>query len=77
MFAFGVAGFFTYFPLMLAHSYGIPAHASSLIYALGAAFGIALFILAGNWAERFGAGRVYEAGLWLRLGQSLARQPAS
>ena len=67
MLSLGVAGFFTYFPLMLAHSYGMNSHFSSLIYAVMAAVGIALFILAGRWSARLGSGRVYQAGLWLRL----------
>lgn len=67
MLTLGVAAFFTYFPVMLAKSYGITANLSSLIYALGAAAGIALFILASRWAERYGSGRVYQLGLWLRL----------
>ncbi|MDK2964314.1 MAG: hypothetical protein PWQ29_1708, partial [Verrucomicrobiota bacterium] len=44
MLALGVAGFFTYFPVMLAKSYGLNSHFSSLIYAVMAALGIALFI---------------------------------
>lgn len=67
MLALGVAGFFTYFPLMLAQSYGLNSHFSSLIYALVAAVGIALFVLASRWSARLGSGRVYQFGLWLRL----------
>ncbi|AOV17653.1 hypothetical protein BJI67_11810 [Acidihalobacter aeolianus] len=63
----GVSGFFTYFPLMLEHGYGLDTHMSSLIYAVAAAVGIALFILASRWAGRFGSGKVYQWGLWLRL----------
>lgn len=67
MLALGVAGFFTYFPLMLAHSYNMNPHLSSLIYAVAAAVGIVLFVLAGQWSARLGAGRVYRFGLWLRV----------
>jgi predicted MFS family arabinose efflux permease len=67
MLAFAVAGFFTYFPLMLARSYGLDTHLSSLIYASMAAVGIALFILAGRWSARLGAGRVYLFGLSVRF----------
>ncbi|MGH7995382.1 MAG: MFS transporter [Opitutaceae bacterium] len=67
MLALGVAGFFTYFPLMLARSYGMNSHFSSLIYAVVAAVGIALFVLAGRWSARLGSGRVYQFGLLLRL----------
>jgi predicted MFS family arabinose efflux permease len=67
MLAFAVAGFFTYFPLMLAHSYGLDTHLSSLIYALMAMVGITLFVLAGRWSACLGAGRVYLSGLWIRF----------
>ncbi|HEX5464292.1 MAG TPA: MFS transporter [Burkholderiales bacterium] len=67
MLALGVAGFFTYFPLMLAHSYGLNSHFSSVIYAGVAAVGIGLFVLASRWSARLGSGRVYQFGLWLRL----------
>ena len=65
--ALGVAAFFTYFPLMLADSYGLNSHISSLIYAAVAAVGIALFVLASRWSARLGSGRVYQFGLWTRL----------
>lgn len=65
--AFAVAGFFSYFPLMLAHSYGLSARASALIYAATAAAGIALYVLCSRLSERYGSSRVYRAGLWLRL----------
>ncbi len=68
MLALGVAAFFAYFPVMLAKVYGIGANLSSIIYAIAAGVGIALFILASRWAERYGSGRVYQLGLWLRLG---------
>jgi MFS family permease len=65
--ALGVAGFFTYFPLMLEHGYGLNTHLSSLIYAIMAAVGIALYVLASRWAARLGSGKVYQIGLWVRL----------
>lgn len=67
MLALGVAAFFTYFPVMLAQGYGMGSQVSSGIYALGAAIGIALFILAGHWSTRLGSDRVYQIGLWIRL----------
>lgn len=67
MLALGVAAFFTYFPLMLAKDYAINANLSAIIYAVTAAAGIALFILASRWSERYGSARVYQLGLWLRL----------
>ncbi|APZ42342.1 MFS transporter [Acidihalobacter ferrooxydans] len=67
MLALGVSGFFTYFPLMLEHGYGVNTHLTSSIYAVGAAIGITLFVLASRLATRFGSGKVYQFGLWLRL----------
>jgi MFS family permease len=67
MMALGVAAFFAYFPVMLASGYGISASLSSLIYAMGAGVGIALFVLASRWAGRYGSGSVYQLGLWIRL----------
>ncbi len=67
MLALGVAAFFAYFPVMLTKEYGIAAGLSSIIYAIAAGVGIALFILASRWAERWGSGRVYQLGLWVRL----------
>lgn len=64
---FGGAGFFTYFPLMLAQSYGIGAGTSSLIYALVTAAGIGLSIFAGALSARYGSRRVHMAALGLRL----------
>lgn len=65
--AFAVAAFFSYFPLMLAHSYGISPRASALIYALTAAVGIALYVLTSRLTARYGAGRIYRLGLYLRI----------
>lgn len=64
---FGGAGFFTYFPLMLAQGYGIGTGASSLIYALATAAGIGLSIFAGAITARYGSKRVHMSALGLRL----------
>ena len=66
-FAFAVAAFFSYFPLMLAHRYGIDTRASALLYAAAAAVGIALYILTGRLTARYGADRIYRLGLWMRI----------
>jgi predicted MFS family arabinose efflux permease len=68
MFAFGIAAFFAYFPIMLADVYGIPAHVTSAVYALVAAVAIGVFVLTSRLIGRFGSGSVYRAGLWTRLG---------
>ncbi len=67
VFAFAVAAFFSYFPLMLAEGYGIAAHTSAMIYALTAALGIGLYVLTSRLTARYGPGRVYRAGLVLRI----------
>ena len=67
VFAFAVAAFFSYFPLMLAKGYGIAAHASAMIYAVTAALGIGLYVLTSRLTGRYGPARVYRAGLMLRL----------
>jgi MFS family permease len=65
--AFAVAAFFSYFPLMLAHSYGISARSSALIYAATVTVGIALYVLASRLIARHGAARIYRLGLYLRV----------
>ncbi len=76
VFAFAVAAFFSYFPLMLAEGYGVPAHASAMIYAVTAALGIGLYVLTSQLTARYGPARVYRAGLVLRIaGFSLLLAP--
>lgn len=64
---FGVAGFFTYFPLMLAKADGISPDLTASIYGFASGGGILLFILASRWTERYGSLRVYQAGLIFRM----------
>ena len=68
MLALAVAALFSYFPLMFAHSYGIAVDFSARIYAAAAALSIALYVLTSHLASRYGAGRLYRAGLMLRIG---------
>lgn len=68
LFAFGVAGFFAYLPLLFTASYGLPPQTTSWLYALGAGVGVALFVLSGRWSERHGAAPIYRTALWLRVG---------
>lgn len=67
MFALAVSDFFTYFPLMLADNYGLSSHLTASLYALGAAMGIGLFVIASQWSVRYSSTPVYRAGLWLRI----------
>ena len=65
--ALAVAAFFSYFPLMLSESYGIGTRTTALLYAAVTAVGLALYLLAGHLADRYGAGRIYSSGLALRI----------
>ncbi len=60
----GVAGFFAYFPLFFRKIFHLPPATTSLVYAVAAGVGVALYTLAGRWVERFGARKVY---FWGRL----------
>ncbi|MGC9259584.1 MAG: MFS transporter [Phycisphaerae bacterium] len=55
----GVAGFFAYFPIFLQQSFGVRPATTSLTYALAAGVGIALYNLAGVWAQKIGAQKIY------------------
>ena len=68
MLALAVAALFSYFPLMLANSYGIAVNFSARIYAMAAAVSIGLYVPTSHLASRFGANRIYRAGLLLRIG---------
>ncbi len=63
----GVAGFFAYFPLFMRTSFGVAPATTSLAYAIAAGGGVMLYNLAGQWALRFGAERIYFLGRAARL----------
>ena len=65
--AFAVAAFFSYFPLMLSESYNIATRTTAMIYSATSAAGIALYVLTSHLTARYGAGRVYQSGLALRI----------
>lgn len=64
---FGVAPFFAYYPLMMNDGYSIVPATTALLYALAAAVGIGLFVLAGRVARQHGPGLVFRVGLAVRL----------
>jgi MFS family permease len=64
---FGVAPFFAYYPLMMKNSYGIAPATTALLYALAAAIGIGLFVLAGRLAQQYGSRFLFLLGLALRF----------
>ena len=63
----GVAGFFAYFPIFLKQSFGVLPATTSLTYAVAAGVGIALYNLSGQWAQKFGAQKIYFFGRILRF----------
>lgn len=66
MLGLAVSGFFSYFPLMLAQSYGIAANVSAMLYAVAVVFCTGLYVLTSRLASRFSAAALYRAGLILR-----------
>jgi MFS family permease len=64
---FGVAAFFAYFPLLMRRSFGIEPSLTATAYAAFAALGTVLFVLAGQWAGRFGDRLLYVGALVVRL----------
>lgn len=64
---FGVAAFFAYYPLMMLRSYGVPTPVTAFAYAAATGIGIFLFLGASRLAARFGASRVFQSGLALRI----------
>jgi predicted MFS family arabinose efflux permease len=63
----GVAPFFAYYPLFMKKSYGIAPTSTAFLYALAAAVGIGLFVLAGRVAKQRGSRLVFKVGLALRM----------
>jgi MFS family permease len=63
----GVSGFFAYFPIFLKQSFGVRPATTSLTYAVAAGAGIALYNLAGIWAQKSGAQKIYFYGRMLRF----------
>jgi MFS family permease len=64
---FGVAPFFAYYPLIMKTSYSIVPTTTALLYALAAAVGIGLFVLAGRMAQGYGPHLVFRLGLAVRM----------
>jgi MFS family permease len=64
---FGVAPFFAYYPLMMNDEHHIIPATTALLYALAAAVGIGLFVLAGRAAQQYGPRLVFRLGLAVRM----------
>ncbi|HTC07258.1 MAG TPA: MFS transporter [Acetobacteraceae bacterium] len=64
---FGVAAFFTYYPLMMRRSYGVAPELTAVVYAMAAGIGVVLFLLASRLTARRGGRIVFQAGIAVRL----------
>lgn len=65
--SFGVAPFFAYYPLMMNDGYSIVPATTAHLYALAAAVGIGVFVLAGRVAQQYGPQLVFRVGLAVRM----------
>ena len=65
--AFGAASFFAYFPILMNTSYQVSPGATSLIYAITGAIGIALYTGSTKLSDRLGVQKVYKWGISIRL----------
>ncbi len=64
---FGVSPFVAYYPLIMHDIYSIAPATTAVLYALAAAVGIGLFVLAGRAAQQYGARLIFRLGLALRM----------
>jgi DHA1 family tetracycline resistance protein-like MFS transporter len=63
----GSAAFFSLYPVLMKHVYGVGPGLSSVGYAIAAGIGLAFYSSAGGWSDRFGAKPVIKSGLGIRL----------
>ncbi len=63
----GAAAFFSLYPMVMQHAYGVAPEFSSAGYAFAAALGLTLYAPAGRWSERFGALGLLRAALVVRV----------
>jgi DHA1 family tetracycline resistance protein-like MFS transporter len=68
----GAAVVFSLYPLLMQQVFGLSPTGSSAAFALAAGLGLALYTPAGRWSERWGARRVLQAGLAVRLAAFLS-----
>jgi predicted MFS family arabinose efflux permease len=68
----GPAAVYALYPVLMEQAFGIPPGPSSFALAVSAAIGIAMYSPSGAWAHRFGATRVLQVGLAVRLAALLA-----
>jgi DHA1 family tetracycline resistance protein-like MFS transporter len=63
----GSAAFFSLYPILMLHVYGVAPGLSSTGFAVAAGLGLTLYSPAGGWSDRFGPARVMQAALSIRL----------
>lgn len=63
----GSLSFFSLYPVLMEHAYGVSPRLSSIGFAVAAGLGLVLYTPAGRWAERIGAMRVLRYGLGVRV----------
>jgi MFS family permease len=66
------SAFFSLYPVMMPHVYGISAQVVVELYAGTILLTLPLYSLVGRWSERFGAGRMFEIGAGARTSAFLA-----
>lgn len=68
IFSFGGAAIvFSLYPVLMQQVFKLSPALSSMAFAIAAGLGLALYSPAGQWSERYGAQRVLNIGLGLRL----------
>jgi MFS family permease len=63
----GSAAFFSLYPILMLHVYGVAPGLSSVGFAVAAGLGLTLYSPAGGWSDRFGPAHVMQAALSIRL----------
>ncbi len=63
----GSSAFFSFYPVLMQHLFGVAPGLSSVGFGVAAGLGLTLYSPAGRWSERFGPAKVLRAALGVRL----------
>lgn len=63
----GGAALFSFYPVLMQSVYHVTPALASAVFAVAAALGLALYLPAGHLSKRFGAARILQGALGLRL----------
>ena len=63
----GAAAFFSLYPVLMKHEYGVDPATASGGFAVAAALGLALYPVAGRWSKKIGAVRLLQLGFGVRV----------